>query len=151
MPKSRIKVKAMGLFVADGRMLLMDCFDSVKQKGFFRLLGGHIEFGEHAEEALRREMREELATDVEVLQRLDVIQNVFSFEGKDLHEIVFIHRARFLDESFNRRDDLRNIEPDKDEPFVWLPVSEALNGQVPLYPGADYRHFLSLIGADCGD
>jgi 8-oxo-dGTP pyrophosphatase MutT (NUDIX family) len=151
MPKSRIKVKAMGLFVADGRMLVMDCFDRVKQKRFLRLLGGHVEFGEHAEETLRREMREELATDVEVLQRLDVVQNVFSFEGKDHHEIVFIHRARFLDEAFNRRDDLRNIEPDKDEPFLWLPFSEALNGPVPLYPDADYRHFLSLIGADRGD
>jgi ADP-ribose pyrophosphatase YjhB (NUDIX family) len=151
MPRSKIKVKAMGLFVADGRVLVMDCFDSVKQKRYFRLLGGHVEFGERADETLRREMQEELATDVDVRQRLDVVENVFTYEGKDHHEVVFIHRARFRDETFNRRDDLRNIEPDKDEPFLWLPIPEVLNGPVPLYPAADYPRFLALIGADRGD
>jgi ADP-ribose pyrophosphatase YjhB (NUDIX family) len=143
----KIKVKSMGVFVSDGRMLVMTCFDSVKQKAFFRLLGGHVEFGEDSRTTLRREMQEELATEVEVTDLLDVIQNVFTFEGRPHHEVIFVHRARFLDDSYNRREDLRNIEIDKDEPFVWVPIDEALRGPVPLYPATDYERLLAMIGA----
>lgn len=146
MTKEVIKVKAMALFIADCRMLVTDCFDSVKQKPFYRLLGGHIEFGERSEETLEREMREELGADTEVLAQLDIIQNHFTYEGRRYHEIVFIHHARFLDESFNRRDELRNLETDFEEIFKWIPISEALNGETPLYPTADYPRFLSRIG-----
>jgi ADP-ribose pyrophosphatase YjhB (NUDIX family) len=145
---SKIKVKSMGIFAVGGRMLVMDCYDSVKCKKFFRLLGGHVEFGEDSRYALQREMREELATEVEVTDLLDVVQNRFTFEGRPHHEVIFIHRARFLDESYNRREDLRNIEPDKDEPFLWVPIKDVLHGPVPLFPAVDYPELLKRVGVD---
>lgn len=148
MANPKIKVKSMGIFTADGRMLVMDCYDNVKCKKFYRLLGGHVEFGEDSRYALRREMQEELATEVEVTDLLDVVQNRFTFEGRPHHEVIFVHRARFVDDSYNRRDDLRNIEPDKDEPFVWIPIGEALGGPIPLFPAIDYRQLLSRIGVE---
>ena len=66
MKKLAIKLKARGLFVAEGRLLVTPSFDSVKRKPHFRLPGGQIEFGERLEETLAREMREELGADVEV-------------------------------------------------------------------------------------
>lgn len=141
-----IKVKAMAFFHAEGRLLVSDGFDKVKQQSFYRLLGGHVEFGERSETALKREIVEELGADIEVLAQLDVIQNRFTYEGRQYHEIIFIHNARFLDESFNRRDDLRNLEADYDERFLWVPVAQALNGDIPLFPTADYRGFLARIG-----
>jgi ADP-ribose pyrophosphatase YjhB (NUDIX family) len=147
MGSPKIKVKSMGIFVSDGRMLVMTCFDSIKQKAFFRLLGGHVEFGEDSRTTLRREMQEELAAEVDVSDLLDVIQNVFTFEGRPHHEVIFVHRARFLDDSYNRREDLRNIEADKDEPFIWVPIEETLKGPVPLYPTTDYARLLAMIGA----
>lgn len=147
MSKGAIKVKAMALFIADGRMLVTDCFDKVKQKPFYRLLGGHIEFGERSEETLKREMLEEVGADIDVLALLGTVQNRFIYEGRHYHEIVFIHHAKFLNESFHRREDLRNLEVDFEELFKWVPVSEALNGDVPLFPAADYSRFLTVIGA----
>ena len=79
MKKPAIKLKARGFFLADGRMLVTPSFDSVKEKPQFRLPGGQIEFGERSEVALAREMREEFAADVEVLELLDVVQNVFYY------------------------------------------------------------------------
>ncbi len=76
------------------------------------------------------------------------MQNRFTFEGEPHHEVIFIHHAWFEDESFNQRDDLRNIEPDKDEPFIWLPIEEVLDGPVPLFPAVDYRKLLAMIDAD---
>lgn len=146
MGNPKIKVKAMGIFAASGRMLVMDCYDHVKDKKFYRLLGGHVEFGEESRYTLQREMQEELATEVEVTDLLDVVQNRFTFEGRPHHEVIFIHRARFVDDSYNSREDLRNIEPDKDEPFLWIPIEEALSGPIPLFPATDYRALLNRIG-----
>ncbi len=147
MANLKIKPKAMGIFAHEGRMLVMDCVDTVKQKPFYRLLGGHIEFGELAPETFRREMMEELGTKVEVFEQLDVVQNIFTFEGKPHHEVIFIHRVGFADPAYYTREDLRNIEPDKDEPFIWVPIPGILNGAVPLYPKTDYKALLSKIGA----
>ena len=145
MSTGRIKVKAMAIFVAHGRMLVTPSFDFVKKQPHNRLLGGHVEFGERAEETLRREMREELGADIEVLARFEVIENIFTYEGRAYHEIVFIHHARFLDDAMTRREDLRNLEADNDEIFRWLPIEEVLDGGVPLYPAADYRRHLASI------
>jgi ADP-ribose pyrophosphatase YjhB (NUDIX family) len=60
-----IKVKALALIVrpADGALLVSEGEDG-SSDGFARLLGGHVEFGELAVDALRREFREELDCDV---------------------------------------------------------------------------------------
>jgi len=57
-----IKVKALALSVrpADGALLVSEGEDG-SSNGFARLLGGHVEFGELAVEALRREFRCDLA------------------------------------------------------------------------------------------
>lgn len=103
MKKAAIKVKAMGLFVSDGRLLVSPGFDEVSQKPHFRLLGGGVEFGERSEETLARE---ELGADVEVRELLEVVQNVYVFRGREKHEIAFIHCARFLDDAFLRLEEL---------------------------------------------
>jgi 8-oxo-dGTP pyrophosphatase MutT (NUDIX family) len=138
-----IKVKAMALFVSDGRLLVTPGFDSVKQQAYFRLLGGSVEFGERSEETLVRELMEELGAAIEVQDLADVVQNCFDFEGRAHHEIAFIHRARFIDDGFLRRDTLPNIEPHNDEVSVWLPIAEVLDGPAPLFPSADYARLLA--------
>jgi ADP-ribose pyrophosphatase YjhB (NUDIX family) len=142
MKKRVMKVKAMALFVAGGRLLATSHYDSVKQQPYFRLLGGHVEFGERSHETLAREMLEELGAEVEVQELLEVVQNHFTYEGRQRHEIVFIHRARFLDDAFIRRNELRNIEPGSIEVAKWLPIAEVLHGRVPLFPAMDYERWL---------
>ena len=150
MSTGRIKVKAMAIFIAHGRMLVTPGYDSVKQKSYNRLLGGHIEFGELAAETLRREMQEELAAEIEVLEHLETVENIFQYEGRDYHEIAFIHHARFLDDAITHREDLRNLEVDFEEIFRWLPIGNVLDGDRPLYPAADYRqHVAGIIGNGC--
>ena len=121
--------------------MILDC--SIQNH---RDLGGHVEFGERAEEALKREMLEELGAEVEILHQLDVVQNMFSYEGRRYHEIAFIHHARFLDEAFHARDEMPNLDAESGEIFKWVPVAEAIGGPVPLYPAAHYPRLLAIIG-----
>ena len=71
----KIVVNVMCLFVHAGRILVEERYDSSRGEGFYRLIGGGMEFFETAEEAIRREVREELDSGIEKLEFLTVLQN----------------------------------------------------------------------------
>ncbi len=141
-----IKVKAMGLFLSpDGRFLASPGFDSVKQQGYLRLLGGHVEFGERAAEALAREIMEEISADCVVGPLLEVVENSFTHEGEPGQEVVFLFAAFLSDPEFYARERIPMHEPDKDKVATWTPIADLLEGRVYCYPPADYAaHFARL-------
>lgn len=86
MPDGVIRFKAMGVFVHDGKILASKGHDSNKNPyDFYRLIGGTIDFGETAEQAIHREILEELGTEIENVVQLNVIENIFQYEGRNGH------------------------------------------------------------------
>jgi ADP-ribose pyrophosphatase YjhB (NUDIX family) len=146
MGERAIKVKAMGLFVSpDGRFLASPGFDSVKNQGYLRLLGGHVEFGERAAEALAREIMEEISAECRINTLLEVIENSFTHEGELGQEVVFLYAADLADPDFYARERIPLIEPDQQKIAVWTPTDDLLEGRVFCYPPADYAaHFARL-------
>ena len=146
MTQRAIKVKAMGLFVApDGRFLASPGFDSVKSQGYLRLLGGHVEFGERAAEALAREIMEEISAECRVGELLEVVENSFTHEGEPGQEVVFLYAADLTDQGFYSREQIPLIEPDQQKIAIWTPTQDLLEGRVFCYPPADYAaHFARL-------
>ena len=58
------------------------------------LPGGHIDYGEYSDTALRRELREELGIEVEIGEFIGTYEYQFREEnGKEHHEINFIYNA----------------------------------------------------------
>lgn len=131
----RIRVLAIVVFRrADGAILAAPGHDTVKDQRFYRPLGGAVEFGERAEDAAAREIREELGAEITDVRPLGVSENIFNFLGKQGHEIVFSFEARFADPSFYERDVVYAIEGDVTFEVHWVPLSRFEDDSLPLYP-----------------
>lgn len=132
MPK--IRPLAIVVFRKGDRLLLMDCYDSVKRERFYRPPGGGIEFGETAQAAARREIREELGAKIRRPRLLGVLENLFTCEGKRGHEIVFVFEAEFKDPKVAKKKSLVIREGDQRIPAVWRSPAQILRERRPLYP-----------------
>lgn len=114
-----------------GEVLAMKGWDKVKQEYFYRILGGGIDFGETAAETVGREFLEELGVSLQNIHLLDVTENIFTYNGKPGHEIVFILEAELADMSLYQKEHLDFIEPESSVPFAeWVKVTP----ETRLYP-----------------
>jgi ADP-ribose pyrophosphatase YjhB (NUDIX family) len=93
-------------------ILVFEGFDRVKGTHYYRPLGGGIEPGERASEAVARELREELATDVTALRQVAVLENIFECDGRGGHEIVFVFEGTLVDRTIYERDAIETSEQD---------------------------------------
>src|SRR3990167_8607745 len=108
-----IVVKAMLIVRSGEKLLFSRGYDSVKKQAFLRPLGGHVEFGETGAETIRREMQEELVSDVADVRFLSVIENLFTYRGKDGHEIVLVYEGKLTEKSFYSKETFMFKEGDQ--------------------------------------
>ena len=87
----RFTHRIVGVAIEDGRVLL----HQAEGDDFWALPGGRAELLEPAEATLRREMREELDIQVEVVRPLWLVENFFQHQGYQHHElgIYFLMRV----------------------------------------------------------
>jgi 8-oxo-dGTP pyrophosphatase MutT (NUDIX family) len=130
---SRIRPLALAVIRRGEELLVFEAFDTVKRERFARLLGGGIEFGERAEEALRREFREELGAELESVRLLGLLENIFTYEGRPYHELVLVYEAGFVDETLYGHDTFVVLD-DPDVPGVWRSPAVLAAAGIPLYP-----------------
>ncbi len=138
MPNQTIRTLSLGLFRRDDAILVFIDHDSVKTDHFCRPLGGGVEFGERAEAALVREIREELGQEIENIRLLAVLENLFTYEGKQGHEIVFVFDADFVDEAIYQKEILAFYEEAMSASFTarWMTLAQIEAEKVRLVPEA---------------
>jgi len=130
-----IRPKAIGIFRSGSRILVGEMYDPAKQERFYCPPGGGIEFQETSERALRREIKEELDAEIENPTLLSILENIFTFDGGQAHEIVFVYDAELKDKKLYEIDQFEGIESDG-HPYkaVWLDLNTLDNNTLPLYP-----------------
>jgi 8-oxo-dGTP pyrophosphatase MutT (NUDIX family) len=132
-----IHVKVMCIITRGGKMLATKGFDGVKGETFYRLIGGGVHFCEQALDALKREVREELETEVEHVTFRELVQNIFTYNGTPGHELTFVYSADLVRTELYEKEEI----PIADHPSViasWIPTSDVVSGTLTVYPTIDY-------------
>ena len=125
---------ALGVIRVDDELLVFRGYDRSKNQTYYRPLGGTIEFGEHSEAAVRRELREELNVSVVLTRLLGVIENAFTVNGEPGHEIDFIYEVSVADIDRLRAGPIVAVEADGSPiTCLWRPIA-AFTSSEPLYP-----------------
>lgn len=133
-----IIVKAMCLFRNGDKMLFSRGYDEVKKQRFLRPLGGHVEFGETGEETIQREMREELGCGVFDVKFLSVIENLFTYRGKQGHEIILAYEGRLVDKSLYQKSSFTFFEGELETQVGWFSRADVEKEDIPIYPLFEY-------------
>jgi 8-oxo-dGTP pyrophosphatase MutT (NUDIX family) len=129
-----IRPIAICVFRHRDRILVFEGHDRIKPQTFYRPLGGAIEFGELGRDTIVREIREEIAAEVREVRYLGTLENRFTFEGRDGHEIVLVYAGELVDRALYERDAWEGHEDSGAAmPVLWMPIG-AFGPERPLYP-----------------
>ncbi|MGH2607809.1 MAG: NUDIX hydrolase [Tepidiformaceae bacterium] len=138
----RIRPIALAVIRRGEELLLETAFDSVKQEHFARPPGGGIEFGERAEAAVCREIREELGLTLVETKLVAVLENIFVYEGEPGHEVVFIVEGSLAEREAYGQGTLPAQEGGRRYDVAWIDPRQVLADGWQLYPDG----FPELLG-----
>lgn len=135
-----IRPIAICLFYHNEKILVFEGYDKGNDEIFYRPLGGAIEFGEYGEQALKREIREEIQAEIEDITLLTVFENLFTYEGKMAHEIVLVFDGTLVDGSLYKKNLIVQEDDDNQTKFkaYWKSLKEIKQENRPLYPEGLY-------------
>ena len=100
-------------------------------KGGWEFPGGKIDAGESAEEALVREIKEELDTEIEVLELLDTVE--YDYPKFHLSMECFISKIKSGDLVLKEHEDSAWLTKDSLYSVDWLPADEGLVSKIEMY------------------
>ena len=127
-----IRPIVLGLAIKNGKLLVSEGYDNIKNQTFYRCLGGGIEFLETSKTALEREFLEEINAKIIIKEFLGFSENIFTYNGKKAHELVFYYN---IDIPENYYKDEYIIQDDHGESkALWIDINEFKDKNKILYP-----------------
>ena len=133
---AQIRVKAMAYLpnAAGTHHAVLKASDPSDGRTFHRLLGGGVELGERSEEAVVREIAEELRATLLEPRLLGVLENVFTYDGERGHEVVFVYAGRLAEGDVVPPEGGWYDDVGTPMWVGWRRCDEGDGGPVPLYP-----------------
>ena len=124
-----LNVRASGVIVHNNKILLHKNVN----EDHYALVGGRVAIGESSEDALKREIKEELGKDIEITGYISTIENFFPMKNSKYHEILFVHKFEFKDEDDKKIvETMHNIEGKDYLIYEWVDINEL--DKYPLRP-----------------
>lgn len=134
-PVQTITVKVIGLAVHKQCLLAAEVYNDKGDIKGVRPLGGHIEFGETREIALRREFLEELDTEIEITGSWNMFENLYKHEGVIGHEYVQCVSIELLDLTLYTQERIVFCEDSGAECVArWFSINACKSGELTLFP-----------------
>ncbi|MFE4104776.1 NUDIX hydrolase [Almyronema epifaneia] len=134
MAKRKIRPIAICLFRQGDRILVHEGYDATKGEAFCRPLGGGIDFGETSQQAIAREIQEELGAEITHIQLLGILESIFTYNGEPMHELVFVYDAEFVDSAWYQQEAVQVTEGKRQFEARWRSLSELSGTHICLVP-----------------
>ena len=132
----RPRANTLGLIIK-GNYILLEEQNRKHSQGngiYYRPVGGTIELGERSEEALVREYKEEIGADIEIIQYIDCIENIYKIDDNIGHEITLLYTVKFKDEALYQQETFTVEDVGKRTVAKWIPLDDIMHERVILYP-----------------
>ncbi len=120
---------------SNGEVLLCH---SEKWMNNYTIPGGHIELGERMEDALKREVKEEVGLDVKPLRLLLMQEAIYSREFYKKRHFIF------LDYLCEARSSKVRIDNEEIQSYLWVDPEKALGMQVDTFTKRLLKEYLKL-------
>ncbi len=134
-PQKAIQVKVIGVCINRKQLLAMEVLNDQGELKGVRPLGGHVEFGETREVALKREFLEELGTEVVMSGRWRAFENLYTHEGELGHEYIFAISIALIDRSLYTQPIIVFSEDSGTEARArWFDIKDLRSGKIELFP-----------------
>lgn len=134
-PPNKIRGKVIGLAKNDNKLLVFEVLnDQGNLKGWCPI-GGGIEFGEKAEDALIREIYEELKCTAIITGKPIICENIFEHHGSIGHEIIFTFPITLSDSTLYSKNRFQIREERRSAHWVeWVLIEKFQKNEAILFP-----------------
>ena len=123
----KIRVVSSAIIEHNGKYFMQRFFDKAADEEFWTPMGGGVNFGELAADAVKREFIEELGIELVVGEQICVLENRYLYNGKRGHEIQYFFRCEFMDKSLYDCDKINYIEPGKEDKYgEWVSPDQVM-------------------------
>ncbi|MET0959299.1 MAG: NUDIX hydrolase [Psychrobacillus psychrotolerans] len=129
--EGRFNYRVGGLIVQDNKLLIMQD----QGQPYYYIPGGRIKMNEKSEDAVKREVKEELGTEVNVNRILWVNENFFQEETlkEKFHEVCFFYLLELKDKEILKRGNKFEVDENgKIHMYYWKTLDEIKS--INLYP-----------------
>lgn len=125
----KLNIRACALIIHNNKLLV----HNNENESHVALVGGRVKIGESSEDTLKREIKEEMGKEIEILEYVSTIENFFDADDMPYHEIMFVYRVDFKDEEDKKIiDSIKNIEGEDELRYDWIDIEKI--EEYPLKP-----------------
>lgn len=125
----KLNIRACALIIHNNKLLVHNNVN----ESHVALVGGRVKIGESSEDTLKREIKEEMGKEIEILEYVSTIENFFDADDMPYHEIMFVYKVDFKnDEDKKIIDSIKNIEGEDELRYDWIDLDKI--EEYPLKP-----------------
>ncbi|OXT16221.1 hypothetical protein B9K06_16430 [Bacillus sp. OG2] len=143
----RPRANTLGIIYKDGR-ILAEKLSGKHSKGegvFYRPLGGTIELGEISIDALKREFMEEIGAEINIVNYIACIENIYSINGITRHELTQLYEAELVNESLYEKESIPVNENGRKSEAKWIPVISFIDEREVLFPAGLENYLIRFL------
>ncbi len=133
-----IRPVVIGIVRNGNKILVSEGHDNVKNQTFYRCIGGGIEFLEKSQDALKREYKEELGVEIEIIEYLGLAENIFTYQGKNAHEMILFYNVKIKESDLKEKYHI--VDGDFEMNAYWIDIDEFKNSKKILYPEQIFKY-----------